>query len=545
MKKIVCLVLALALVLTVGAALAEPSVSASYAEGVLYVTGSDIDTYYMVLVDGNDTGRSLSPKNPTVGISIKLEDGTHSIVIASDATGVSKSTSVKVGEDKPKPTEAPAIPTEAPVEPTEAPVEPTAVPEGPVKVSGVSYQNGVVSFSVSGLRGYGEIWLDGASSGRSVSANGSGSLSVRLKAGTHTLSVYLPTYDEISTVSFEVVMQQPTISASYQCGTLTITVSGINNPSEIWVDGSATPRSVSADGTYSFTYPLTKGTHTVLVYDATNNLKGTTTVTVENPDHVPEVVPGTAPTCTETGLTDGEACSVCGKVLKAQEVIPALGHTPKAVEAKEPTCTEKGLTEGSVCEVCGEVLTAQEEIPALGHNWKQVDKADNKIIFKCTRCGATKKENDPNYVAAKDNKNLYGSILKDLNNTFVDYTADGNGKILVITADLSKNPTSEIGMYLDADLIAQIQKEGYEAIEYINGEADITITLAEINPAWFETNSAIWCYVFSTDPAAAEGTLVKVEAQISGTEKVPATAFSGVTLNKGAESLAITANGNY
>ena len=65
------------------------------------------------------------------------------------------------------------------------------------------------------------------------------------------------------------------------------------------------------------------------------------------------------------------------------------------------------------------------------------------------------------------------------------------------------------------------------------------------NPAWFETNSAIWCYVFSPDPAAAEGTLVKVEAQISGTEKVPATAFSGVTLNKGAESLAITANGNY
>ena len=50
-------------------------------------------------------------------------------------------------------------------------------------------------------------------------------------------------------------------------------------------------------------------------------------VTVEKADHTLEVVPGKAATCTETGLTDGEKCSVCGTVLKAQEEIPASGHS--------------------------------------------------------------------------------------------------------------------------------------------------------------------------------------------------------------------------
>ena len=76
-----------------------------------------------------------------------------------------------------------------------------------------------------------------------------------------------------------------------------------------------------------------------------------------------------APTCTETGLTEGKHCSVCNTVLKAQEVIPATGHTEVTDAAVAPTCTETGKTEGKHCSVCNKILVMQEEIPADGHEW--------------------------------------------------------------------------------------------------------------------------------------------------------------------------------
>ena len=82
--------------------------------------------------------------------------------------------------------------------------------------------------------------------------------------------------------------------------------------------------------------------------------------------------PAKAPTCTETGLTEGEYCDLCGKVFVAQEVIPATGHIEVIDPGKPATCTEAGLTEGSYCSVCGEVLVAQEEIPAAGHHYVYV-----------------------------------------------------------------------------------------------------------------------------------------------------------------------------
>ena len=106
-----------------------------------------------------------------------------------------------------------------------------------------------------------------------------------------------------------------------------------------------------------------------------------------------------APTCTETGLTQGKHCSVCNTVLVAQQTVPATGHTEVTDAAVAPTCTETGLTQGKHCSVCNTVLTAQTTVNALGHSWNDgvittAASCTSKGVktYTCTRCETQKTE---------------------------------------------------------------------------------------------------------------------------------------------------------
>ena len=86
---------------------------------------------------------------------------------------------------------------------------------------------------------------------------------------------------------------------------------------------------------------------------------------LESCQHNESVLPEQAPTCTETGLTEGKFCSVCGETLVKQTALPATGHRYVS-SVIAPTCTEKGYT-NHAC-VCGDAYQ-DTYTAALGHNY--------------------------------------------------------------------------------------------------------------------------------------------------------------------------------
>ena len=108
--------------------------------------------------------------------------------------------------------------------------------------------------------------------------------------------------------------------------------------------------------------------------------------------HTNEEVMGTPATCTESGLTSGAVCTVCGVVTTPQMTIPAIGHTEAVLEGIPESCEANGLTEGKICLVCGEVIQEQEVILTSGHSYEaDVTVADctsgGFILFTCSICG--------------------------------------------------------------------------------------------------------------------------------------------------------------
>lgn len=92
-----------------------------------------------------------------------------------------------------------------------------------------------------------------------------------------------------------------------------------------------------------------------------------------------------------------------------EEVTTAHVHAETVLEGVAPTCTETGLTEGVLCVECGEILVVQEEVPAMGHtlgDWivdKEADIGiDGCMHATCTVCSDIIRETIKGYSQGLD-----------------------------------------------------------------------------------------------------------------------------------------------
>ena len=106
-------------------------------------------------------------------------------------------------------------------------------------------------------------------------------------------------------------------------------------------------------------------------YDACQREGCTYTTKVEIPalKHKPVHHDAKAPTCTEIGWDEYDTCSRCDYTTKVE--LPALKHDLVHHDAKAPTCTEIGWEEYDACQREGCDYTTKVEIPAPGHDYTE------------------------------------------------------------------------------------------------------------------------------------------------------------------------------
>ena len=106
-------------------------------------------------------------------------------------------------------------------------------------------------------------------------------------------------------------------------------------------------------------------------YDACQREGCTYTTKVEIPALKHKLVhhDAKAPTCTETGWEEYDTCQREGCTYTTKVEIPALKHKLVHHDAKAPTCTEIGWNEYDTCSRCD--YTTKVEIPAPGHDYTE------------------------------------------------------------------------------------------------------------------------------------------------------------------------------
>ena len=151
-------------------------------------------------------------------------------------------------------------------------------------------------------------------------------------------------------------------------------------------------------------------------YDACQREGCTYTTKVEIPALKHKLVhhDAKAPTCTETGWEEYDTCSRCDYTTKVE--LLALKHDLVHHDAKAPTCTEIGWDEYDACQREGCDYTTKVEIPAPGHDYTE------KVVKPtCEKGGYTL------HTCKKCNDSYKDHQTKTLLHWYGEWTSNGDG----------------------------------------------------------------------------------------------------------------------
>ena len=149
-------------------------------------------------------------------------------------------------------------------------------------------------------------------------------------------------------------------------------------------------------------------------YDACQREGCTYTTKVEIPALKHKLVhhDAKAPTCTEIGWDEYDTCSRCDYTTKVE--LLALKHKLVHHDAKAPTCTETGWEEYDTCSRCD--YTTKVEIPAPGHDYTE------KVVKPtCGKGGYTL------HTCKKCNDSYKDHQTKTLLHWYGEWTSNGDG----------------------------------------------------------------------------------------------------------------------
>ena len=153
-------------------------------------------------------------------------------------------------------------------------------------------------------------------------------------------------------------------------------------------------------------------------------------------------------------------CNVCEHV---RDIDCSHNGATEFLPAKESTCTETGLTQGVKCTICGETIVAQQALPLKDHvssdwiiDYEATTEKEGLRHIECTICGTvTQQESIPMIIPSSEG--LEYKLNKDGNSYYVKSKGTCTSQAIVIASVYEGKPVTAIGssaFYGCSDLIS-------------------------------------------------------------------------------------------